>query len=218
MKLTAMVVGFLLVVGAAGQVAAQSQLADFWGFSYEDPLGGGPGMPGNILEARGFIDDLWGPYITFDMDMYQYTWEVLDLVSQGFNQQTFVTYYTGGTVTIYEDSSFDAANGCLPNWITPDSTFNNGTLYLYGVFSGFFTCFNPALGSGTFEGTIDWTGGTHLSEIPPEWRSGWTFGGTTESQYACIPEEYDYRIDGQVFLIPVAAEGRTWSGIKKLLK
>jgi hypothetical protein len=214
----AFALGLVSLIFTFGDASAQLQMADYWGFSHEDEIGGGPGQPGNVLQARGFIDDMWGPYLVFDLATYQYTWEILDLISQGFDWGTYQTPYAGGTVAIYEDANLDAWNSCDPDLISAPLTFVNGDAYLTGYFTSFFTWYNPNLGQGSFEGTVTWTGGTHLADIPVGSRNGWTFGGSTDNPYACVPAEYEHRVDGQIFLISSPTDEGTWGQIKNLLK
>jgi hypothetical protein len=144
---------------------------------------------------------------------------VRDLLSIGeviFGTTRVVTY-GGGLLTIYVDflpSNHDY--GVNPPNATSPSTFTDGiSTYLDGYFTDFTLTFNHATSSGSFVGTLNFTGGDVFPLLAdPE---GWTFGSDIAG---FSPNGYDLEINGDVYLFvePVSVEASSWGAIKGLYR
>ncbi|MCK4548108.1 MAG: hypothetical protein KAW17_11785 [Candidatus Eisenbacteria sp.] len=202
--------------------AQQSQFSmDYWGFTHEES---------GVLSGLGFIP-LIEPPLVVDLENYQYTWVIEDAVLDSSRVDGGIEYYyySGGTFKVYEDTVepwnavYSDADCQDPEWVGSISepwTFQDGELFLLAEFQYLNRTYYTDYQFGDYEGMMDLTGGTHLDDIPPLLRHGWTFGGATDQPWACIPEDYEYRWDGQLFLVedPTRTESTTWSGIKSFYR
>ena len=182
------------------------------------------------LFGLGFVPVIEPPLIV-DLENYQYTWVIEDVVLDSSYTDADIVYcfYSGGTFKVYEDrvapwNAVYSDDECgTPDWlgtITDPWTFEDGILFLQGDFEHLETTSYTSYQFGDFEGTMDLTGGSGLGDIPELLRNGWTFGGATDQPWACIPEGYDQRWDGQLFLVqdPTSMEAISWSGVKALYR
>jgi len=217
-------IGILVLAGTlavAAPVCGQGDVMHHWGFTHHD---------GGMLFGLGFVPWIAPPLIV-DLDNYQYTWVMEGLVLDDSYVEGGIEYYfySGGTLKIYEDTVqpwnavYSDANCQAPDWvgyISDASTFQDGEMILMGEFLSLTRTFYTDYGFGDYDGELDLVGGTQLSEIPVEYQNGWTFGGTTDQPWACVPEDYEHRWDGQLFLTydPTTTEASTWSGIKSFYR
>jgi hypothetical protein len=106
--------------------------------------------------------------------------------------------------------------GSNPPNATSPSTFTDGiSTYLDGYFTDFTLTFNHATSSGSFVGTLNFTGGDVFPLLAdPE---GWTFGSDIAG---FSPNGYDLEINGDVYLFvePVSVEASSWGAIKGLYR
>jgi hypothetical protein len=193
---------------------------DYWGFTYTDA---------GELKGLGFIPVIEPPLVV-DLVKNQYTWVVKGAMLDSSRVEGGIEYYwySGGSFEVFEDSNepwnavYSDENCQAPDWIgeiSDVSTFEDGELYLQGDFLTLEVTFYTDYGFGDFEGMMDLTGGSHLNDIPPAYQTGWTFGGTTDQPWACIPEDFDHRWDGQLFLVMSSStEKSTWGGIKSTFR
>jgi hypothetical protein len=189
-------------------------IVDYRGFTWEETGGGGEAL----LNAVGLVDAFGGP-LTANTATNEYTW-----IIEGWNTGTPLSEMTtpgfvditGGTFRIYEDDTPDADYGVNPPNATVPATFTDGTLYLSGTFQTLRLWWDPTAKLGNFDGTIVFDGGSHLAEVDPSANRGWTFGATTSSPYAQIPQGYFQAMLGEIFLIPLAIEPASWGSIKAL--
>jgi hypothetical protein len=123
--------------------------------------------------------------------------------------------YAGGLFTIYVDwlpSNHDY--GINPPNATVPWTFNDGiSTYLDGYFTGFTLTFNTTSQSGSFSGTLNFTGGDVYPLLTAT--DGWTFGANVAG---FSPTGYDLQMNGDVYLQVVAVEEQSWGGIKSLYR
>jgi hypothetical protein len=121
--------------------------------------------------------------------------------------------YTGGLFTIYVDWLPSNGNyGINPPNATSPSTFSDGiSTYLDGFFSDFTLTYNDITQSGSFTGTLNFTGGDVYPLLSAT--NGWTFGANLAG---VSPTGYDLQLNGDVFLTVVGVEEATWGGIKAL--
>ena len=133
--------------------------------------------------------------------------------------------------TIFEDASKDASPtfyNCPSDIQCNDYRYRNGGIYLTGHFVSYQSTFDihaATYGQGTFVASLNWDGGGHINDLPPGERGGWTFGGTTTSQYACIPKvalgnacDYDQAMTGRIFRAVTQVKSGTWGGLRQLYR
>jgi hypothetical protein len=137
-----------------------------------------------------------------------------------------VKSYTGGTIELWSEAPPDAPwtpttpVSTIPafNGVTVPATFTDGTLLLSGAFTQFATLFFGGQ-TGTVTSTINWTGGSKLSDlqtlgIP----NGWHWNGFFNVN-APVPPGYFLLYGGKLeHEVPVAVEASTWGSIKNLMR
>jgi hypothetical protein len=213
-KLTAFVFAVLMATAPAAS-AQDTQILFVSGNAWETG-GFPPSNVGDIFACVGILNDIGDPLI-WDTENYSYTWYVRDLVSLGESiyGPVHVASYSGGLFTVYVDwlpSNHDY--GINPPNATVPSTFNDGiSTYLDGFFTDFTMNFNDDTQSGTFNGTLTFTGGDVFPLLSAT--EGWTFGSNLAG---VSPLGYDVELNGQVELLIVAVEEVTWGGIKALYR
>lgn len=189
---------------------------------------------GGILKAVGQVSQFGFPLLDLNANMpaKEYTFVLDGLVSQGttvvgpLSTQFYVTNYTGGTISIYEDptpESVFAPNP--PNALVPSTFQDQGLPILTGNFTRMQVTTNnfTAFQSGSIEGDINWTGGTLIERfrggsgaICP----GLFTGGATWSTLPNIGiPGYLFRHDGKIDLqCPVPTTKNTWGQLKTLYR
>lgn len=213
-------IGVLAMMWAV-PAGAVSLLADYQGFDYE-PSHPGPnfGDVGNTYEVLSTVPQLGAPLV-FNLAVNQYTVVITGLTS--VSKMALGTYdiigYSGGTVTVYEDAiggGTAATYGITPPNGTAPSTFIDGTAILVGSLSSFQVVFDNATRTGSFEGNLNFNGGSQIGNFPANQRSGWTFAGVTGNA-PTIPKDYLHQVDGSIYLDnPVATQITTWGSVKAL--
>jgi hypothetical protein len=206
---------FLLLVMATPAFAQQTIL-HMSGNSWE--TGGFPPSDlGDEFQAVGILNDI-GPELIWDTENYSYTWYVRDVSSlaEVIVGTTRVVTYGGGLLTIYVDflpSNHDY--GVNPPNATSPSTFSDGfSTYLDGFFTDFTLTFNHATSTGSFVGTLTFTGGDVFPLLGDP--DGWTFGSNIAG---FGPTGYDLELNGDVYLdTPVSVEPQSWGAIKSLYR
>lgn len=225
----------VLIVGAAGPAPAQDYaMLDIIGYLYEsdnDPgvTGFPPSNQGDVLAGLGFVDNVSDPLIWgVDFSVYQYTWVMSGLVSQGqvvLGDGTLRIFYEGGTVDIMADPLLDMGYTTPYYGVDPPdagaiSSFGDGYVYLHGVFTQFAMDYDPLLESGGFQGYIDFTLGTHFAPGNEELvnTGGYTMSGVLgPGQDGTIPQGYDLETDGHIWFDPTVPEHEaSWGEIKSL--
>ncbi|MGQ0721796.1 MAG: hypothetical protein ACT4PE_09520 [Candidatus Eiseniibacteriota bacterium] len=198
---------------ATNAFAQASQILHVSGHSFETG-GFPPSNAGDQLQAVGDLNDIDVPLV-WDTANYSYTFHVRQLVSVGEVNisGTRVVGYTGGLFTIYVDWLPSNGNyGVNPPNGTSPSTFSDGiSTYLDGFFSDFTLTYNNITQSGSFTGTLNFTGGDVYPLLSAT--NGWTFGANLAG---VSPTGYDLQMNGDVFLTVVGVEESTWGGIKAL--
>jgi hypothetical protein len=216
-KVTSLVLS--LVVALAGSAFADQQILHLSGNAWEDDGLGGtfpPSNVGDVFNVVGILNDIEAPLV-WDTANYSYTQWIRSLVSLG--EATFgtthVATYSGGLFTVYVD--FLPPNwqyGVNPPNATAPSTFNDGiSTYLDGYFTDFTVTFNTTTASGSFVGTLNFTGGDVYPLLTAT--NGWTFGANIAGT---SPNGYDLQMNGDVYLQVVAVEPQSWGGVKSLYR
>ena len=206
----------LCVVTAFAGQPASAAVVDYVGYGWE--TGGIETSDSGDELAMAFvvtqIDQLFG----VDLGLEEATIYIDGLVSGGgvtANGTTTIDY-TGGTLRLYADPSFDSDWGVDPVNATVPGTFVNGEL----VFEGAFTYFSLVMlpGGGAFEGYLDGVGGSAIGQ--PCTNCAYTFGGTfTSDSGAQIPGGYDMQIDGVLDVeSAVATETVSFGSLKTLYR
>jgi hypothetical protein len=212
----------LLVVPLAAH--ADTLLFGYQGFDYEspDPNPATFGEAGSSYVGVGFVPFLFAPLVA-DTASNQYTYYISGLTpvsTQMFGTFLVVDYGTG-SMSIYEDSKATGTPADYganpPNGVTP-STFVDGTPYLLSTVNNFQFVFNTANGSGSYEGTLNFTGGSQIGNFPTNQRSGWQFAGSSGNALN-VPPGYYHQIVGQAFLgEALATRHTTWGALKSLYR
>jgi len=214
-----------------GSVQAQnSTFLTFTSFMYEsDNTPGVQGFPpsneGDVMTAVGFIESV-GPELDWDTEAVQLTVVMYDLISTGeqdIGNGLYYIVYTGGSVDIianaYSDPNYTYPDyGVEPSNATSPSTFWDGEVYLTGQFYSFYMTYYPALHIGSFEGYLDWTGGSQLNLMYPD-PEGYTLAGTVDPFGAQVPDGYDLEAVGDITFDPaIPVKENTWGQVKSLYR
>jgi hypothetical protein len=208
-----------LVMAFAGTALADQQILHLSGNAWEDDGLGGtfpPSNPGDVFNVVGILNDIEAPLV-WDTANYSYTLWMRDLVSLG--ESVFGTIhvadYSGGLFTVYVDwLPSNAVYGINPPNATAPSTFNDGiSTYLDGYFTDFTVTFNTTTASGSFVGTLNFTGGDVYPLLTAT--EGWTFGANIAGT---SPTGYDLQMNGDVYLQVVAVEPQSWGSVKNLYR
>ncbi|MBZ0267252.1 hypothetical protein K8I85_03790 [bacterium] len=219
MKKVTVVLSALLLCAPVVALAQSEQILHVSGHSWE--TGGFPSsVPGDELDVLFILNAIEQPLV-WDTANYGYTGHVRQLVSVGetvFNG-LHVASYTGGLFTIYVDW-FPGSGGTAPTYgtnppnATAPSSFTDGiSTYLDGFFTDFTLTFNDATLSGSFSGTLNFTGGDVFPLLSAT--EGWTFGANLAG---VSPEGYDLQVNGDVYLAIVSVDEQSWGGIKNLYR
>ncbi len=211
-------IAVVLAGSAAGVVGSQAAVVDYVGYGWE--TGGlDPSQPGDIFAVAALVTDL-DPLFEVDLGANEVTLFIDGLVSQGGvtnNAGTTTTVYTGGTLAVYADPSFNHDWGVNPPNPTVPGSFTDGELIFAGQFTSF-TLVMQSTGSGVFQGTLDATGGSALAG--PCTGCSYTIAGAFSSLTgANIPSGYDVQVDGILEVeATVANETRSWGSVKTLFR
>jgi len=203
----------------------QALLFDYVGFDFEspNPSPGTFGEPGSGYQGVGNVPNLFAPLV-FNTVLNEYTYYFSGLSPIGQTSVgpfVIIDYSAPGTLDLYEDSKSTGTPGTYgtnpPNGTAPPS-FIDGTLILSGRLTNFRFVLNTSNGSGSFESEFEAIGGSQLSNIPLNQRTGWTFAGATGNATG-IPLGYAHQIDGQTFLQePSPARSSSWGRVKNLYR
>jgi hypothetical protein len=206
----------LLALAATTAYAQEEVILHMSGNSWE--TGGFPPSDlGDEFQAVGILNDIENPLV-WDTNTYSYTWHVDDLLSIGevVMGTTRIVTYGGGNLTVYVDflpSNHDY--GVNPPNATSPSTFSDGiSTYLDGFFTDFTLTFNHATNTGSFVGTLNFTGGDVFPLLDET--EGYTFGSDIAG---FSPNGYDLELNGDVyFYASVGVEANSWGAIKSLYR
>jgi hypothetical protein len=200
---TVLLVGMALLVPASSPDASPIiDVLDYQGFAWMgDPLA----APGSGFGGVGTVDEWSFPF--HDPSKF-YTWVMSDLVSLGGSDLGGVYYaqYSGGMFSIYEDDTADYTYDSVPgSGVAEPTGFDDGTLWLQAQFDLFEYYWDPGMGLGAFQGTLQINGG---SAAPHFAEPGlFTFGGTTTGAF--MPEGYYVKVDGAMSGGPAVPEPGT---------
>jgi len=206
----------LALMAMTGSAFAQTnQILHVSGNTWESG-GFPPSNPGDGLNIVGILNSIEYPLV-WDTANYSYTMYVRQLVSLGEVNisGTRLASYSGGLFTIYVDwlpSNHDYGTN-PPNGTSPGTFADGISTYLDGYFTGFSLSFNDVTQSGSFSGTLNFTGGDVYSLLNAT--TGWTFGANLAG---VSPTGYDLQVNGDVYLTVVGVEEATWGGIKALYR
>ncbi len=211
---------FALNVGFTPAAGAAQLLFDYVGYDYEspDPDPTQFGEIGSGYVSLGEVPVLFAPLV-FNTVANEYTYVIsgLTAVTRQVVGPFIIVDYAGGMLDVYEDSRtlgtpYDF--GVNPPNATAPSTFVDGTHYLSGALTNFRFVFNTVDNSGSFEANYQVVGGSQLSNVPADLRSGWTFAGTTSNELN-MPAGYDHQVDGQVLVEQVVpTKDKSWGALK----
>jgi len=221
----AMLISFMLwgaVVGAPSATRT-AWLADYHGYDFTWPLPEDFTSPGQFYAAVGPVISMNEDFFILDDDQFEYTIHIHSgTLTYADTVGTYVFFYYedgDGTISFYEDSRDEgtlADYGTYPPNETSPSTFVDGTHMLGGAFTSLRIVFEMEDGDGSFSGTINFTEGTYLENIPPDMRDGWTFSGLGVGHPPFVPEGYMNQVDGEVYLEEGTPTKRcTWGNIKQ---
>lgn len=205
----ALIIGLLGLGFVPGANAAS--LIDFQGYSYENG-GFPPSQVGDALNFVALVDGLTPP-LSWNPAGNEYTLHLTNLSSLGTQQpdpNNIVINYSGGTLALHEDSSFNSDPGVNPPNGSAPSSYIDGPLYLGGQLTNFTIFFNTQFNSGAFEADVTFVNGGHFTELGAQ-TTGYTFGGVF---IFGVPQGYDLQWDGQILLDPVPVQNVTWGSIK----
>lgn len=200
MKKMLLSLSLLLLVAMPLSAGAQIQIFDFNGYV--------SGLPVQIdLHAVVFDPGAAGELpLPLDFANYQYTLVITGLLPAGGDA------WSGGAIVLYEDPLVGGtpADPALPG------TFTDGAIYLGGIvqLTRSPSIFQPNLSS--IVGTVDWTGGDHLTDLAPADQSGWAFVAAGNSSPAePLPAGYDEQWDGKIETEGVVGTGDgSWGDLK----
>lgn len=202
-----------LILSLSVSASAQTALVDYVGFAYEDGgfLPSNPGDQLTVLTVAAATDPVFGvpagSEVTIVLSGLISTGEFTD----GFG--TTIVAYTGGTLSMYADASNDSDWGTNPPNGTAPASFQNGDLIFEGAFTDF-VVFVGSTGAGAFEGNLDGTGGSALSDVCVD--CAYSFAGVfTDATGAQIPDGYDLQVDGTLEVdSAVDTEESSFGGLK----
>ena len=227
-----LVAGSLLLLAFAAPALATGPPID-WDPAYGWQPGASPqDMPlGGEFQMVGLVSKFDNPFQFLDASdpTKEYTFYIHGLISQGTSslglptQTVYTTHYSGGTFDLYEGSPRNSSFTPNPPNADVPSTFTDGTLLLHGDFTSFEIITNDfsIYQAGDIEGTLNWTGGTLLSE---------TFGalgvacpglfmGGASWIAELVPQGYLVRHVGKIDInCPVPARKSTWGQLKQLYR
>jgi hypothetical protein len=230
----------LLLALPAGQALAVGPMMDwdpaYFYFPAPQPAGLSPSNQpaGAIMRCVGQIS-LFGPPLDFlnaNLATKEYTFFIGDLTSLGTTTvangslEAYVTNYSGGTFTLYEDAAMNSVFAPNPENGQVPATFVDGSApLLIGTFTGLTVTTNnfTQFKVGSIEGNIQWTGGTLIGELTGggnEPCPGLFTGGATWNTAPNIGiPGYMFRHDGKLDLqCPTSARKSTWGKLKTLYR
>lgn len=208
----AVIITVLLLLVAAVPVLAESYNILKEGYSF---------FEGTTCGAIGRLEPLQtqNPPVDWDFDSYEVTWAVLDATVVAETPMGPFTQYEieGGTVGIYEDPLMDLDYGDYPADGIPTAT--NGTLALSGYMVSAIFLFNDTTETGTFDGTMYFTGGSRYGELEAlgidliEWL---IFDGASADEAVGVPPGYHSRFAGRFYTLTTPTENTTWTKVRSL--
>jgi hypothetical protein len=176
--------------------------------------------PGDQAGAVGLFEPLQPENPPFDFDYVgtEVTWVLQGMTLANYTEvSVFQNFqFTGGTIGVYEDASFDLDYGNSPAEGIASAT--NGTAALTGTISSATILFNTLTEVGTFNGYCNFDGGSRLGELGDlamlEWQ---IFDGMSADVSVQVPPGYHSRLAGRIFTAEtVATESTSISKIRAL--
>ncbi|MEP7027201.1 MAG: hypothetical protein ABI960_01275 [Candidatus Eisenbacteria bacterium] len=190
--------------------------------------------PGSQMSIVGIVNQFVGPLGSINPNTpgTEYTFYISGFttaagtaISAGGTLSVYTTNYSGGTITIWQNSPRNAAFGTNPPNGTVPSTFTDGTLFLSGTIPSLKVAVTRFNSNGNWlSGNADsgdppngtWTGGSALESVsagghPCPWRltGGW------DMKPSDVLAGYTTQFDGKIDLnCPTAATSSTWGAIK----
>jgi hypothetical protein len=214
-KATVLMALISMILASTAFAQPLNQILHVSGNSWESG-GFPPSNPGDTMSLVGILNSIEQPLV-WDTANYSYTMYVRALTALGEINigGTRLASYSGGLFTIYVDWLPSNHNyGINPPNLTVPSTFNDGiSTYLDGYFTGFQLSFNDLTQSGSFSGSLNFTGGDVYNLLNAT--TGWTFGANLAG---VSPTGYDLQMNGDVYLTVVSVEEQSWGGIKSLYR
>ncbi|MFN8178488.1 MAG: hypothetical protein U0167_11175 [bacterium] len=216
MNLKTILAGLALASLIAAPAGAQQAIIRVSGHAWETG-GYPPSVVGDQLQAVGIVNEIVAP-LYWQPAIHSYTFYTRSLSSLGeaIFGTTHVVTYGGGLLTLYRDSlPSNADYGVNPPNATSPATFTDGdAIYLDGYFTDFTLVYNTLTLSGSFSGTLNFTGGIVFPHLTDP--NGWTFGSNLSGQ---SPVGYDLQLNGDIYTDgPIAIEPQSWGGLKSLYR
>ena len=187
-----------------------------WGFNDGEEVGNHWGVVG-LLEPY----QPENPPIVFDFDTYEISFAILGMeIEDVFGTDVQVFELGGGTIEIYEDTSFDYDPGDSP--ATGIATSTNGTLALGGTIDHATLIINNLMEIGTILAEFTWDDGSYLAEVEALGEGFgllWAFNfGLSFSPEVPVPPGYHSLWAGQIFsdCPPTDTMENSWSNLKSL--
>jgi hypothetical protein len=173
--------------------------------------------PGDELILITEVTSMTGPLgLPYAPGSFEYTLVVTGFASNGeIDMGGYSTIvYNLGFFEIFEDASFNADWNEFPTIPNPPSTFFDGNLWLSGDFYEFGMVLFRDLGLGSYEGSMNLTGGSAIGWFEEQ---AYLFGGNLIPPHnPGIPPGYDMSLDGEVWGVYTATESSSLSKIKAL--
>jgi hypothetical protein len=181
---------------------------------------------GNSLTIVGLVQLFCSPFADLDASdpSTEYTIVLSGLTSLGTTHpfsSLWVTSYSGGTFTIYQDSPRNAPTTAagMPAATDPSipGLYTGGTPILSGTLSGF-NLNTQSSGAGGYSASATFTGGTLYSRVAGT--GPVIMQGALCAASGCLPPAggYSAQFDGKFDTPVTAAEKSTWGSLKLLYR
>lgn len=189
---------------------------------------------GSQLSIVGIVNGFLGPLSSFNPNTpgTEYTFYISGFtassattISAGTSLSVYTTNYTGGSITIWQNSPRNAAFGTNPPNATVPSTFVDGSLFLSGTIPSLKVTVTRFNSNGNWlSGNADsgdpangtWTGGSALGLVSTGGHScPWRLTGGWDMKPSDVLVGYTTQFDGKIDLnCPTPATSSTWGALK----
>jgi len=202
----------LLPLASPAQDCVFNLLEQGWGFNDGEGIGDHWGVVGLLEPIQPE-----NPPIDFDFDSTEVSFSILDMQIDSVTGTGVVVFELGGgSVGIYEDSSFNFTAGGGP--ADGIATATDGSLALGGDVLHATLIINTTTETGTVLGELDWNAGSDLAEVEALGDLLWFFNfGLSFSPEIPVPPGYHSLWVGRFYsMCTTAAETSSWTKLKSL--